>query len=81
MVQRDAGHGGDFRGDDVGESSRPPRPVSITAISTFWSAKYAKLMAVKISKKVGRSRRHAPQNRLQPLDVFHHGRLRDHFPG
>ena len=31
-------------------SSRPPRPVSTTAISTFCSAKYLNAMAVSTSK-------------------------------
>ena len=35
------------------ESSRPPSPTSITAISTCWSAKYWKAIATVISKKDG----------------------------
>ena len=35
------------------ESSRPPNPTSITAISTFCSAKYLKANAVVSSKKLG----------------------------
>ena len=34
-------------------SSRPPKPVSITAMSTAYSAKCLKARAVSISKKVG----------------------------
>ena len=41
------------------ESSRPPRPTSITAMSTAWSAKYLNAIAVNISKYVGSHRARA----------------------
>ena len=52
------------------ESSRPPKPVSITATSTFFCLKYQKAMADVVSKNVLSIRRISAENNFIYSTIF-----------